>query len=146
MITAGAKNLVGQTINCYSYGSGAAATMFRLKVKRMPGYVKNMHEVLDNRNFVDAKMFDQIMDEYAETYARTSTGRLGSAAAPSRVAHITSNRATSSAGARIIRYTKHNSTPQQQPSHSQPQPPATAKPQPQPSHSHSQATAKPSSH
>ena len=60
MITAGAKNLVGQTINCYSYGSGAAATMFRLKVKRMPGYVKNMHEVLDNRNFVDAKMFDQV--------------------------------------------------------------------------------------
>jgi len=62
--------LVGKTINVYSYGSGAAATMFRLKVKRMPGYVKNMHEVLDNRNFVDAKDFDSIMDEYAETYAK----------------------------------------------------------------------------
>ena len=62
--------LLGKTLNCYSYGSGAAATMFRLRVKRMPGFVKNMHEVLDQRNYVEAPMFDQIMDEYAETYAR----------------------------------------------------------------------------
>jgi hypothetical protein len=27
-------------------------------------------QVLDNRNFVDAKDFDSIMDEYAETYAK----------------------------------------------------------------------------
>ena len=46
MIHAGADKLVGKTLNCYSYGSGAAATMFRLRVKRMPGFVKNMHEVL----------------------------------------------------------------------------------------------------
>ena len=63
MITKGAANLVGKTINCYSYGSGAAATMFRLKVKRMPGYVKDMHALLDQRNFLDASGFDAIMDE-----------------------------------------------------------------------------------
>lgn len=62
--------LVGKTINVYSYGSGAAATMFRLKFKRIPGHVKNMHQILDARNFVDASQFDTIMDEYAETYAR----------------------------------------------------------------------------
>ena len=62
--------LVGKTINVYSYGSGAAATMFRLHVSRMPGFVKDMHDVLDRRNFVEASQFDSIMDEYAETYAR----------------------------------------------------------------------------
>ena len=44
--------------------------MFRLKFKRIPGHVKNMHQILDARNFVDASQFDTIMDEYAETYAR----------------------------------------------------------------------------
>lgn len=71
MVHAGAKGaLIGKTINVYSYGSGAASTMFRLKVKRMPGYVKDIHDVLDRRHFVEAKAFDSIMDEYAETYAR----------------------------------------------------------------------------
>jgi hypothetical protein len=70
LIHAKPGTLLGKTINVYSYGSGAASTMFRLKVKRMPGYVKNMHTILDQRNFVDAKQFDSIMDEYAETYAR----------------------------------------------------------------------------
>jgi len=71
MITAGKDGaLLGKTINVYSYGSGAAATMFRLKVKRMPGFMKNMHDVLDKRNYMDASQFDSVMDEYAETYAR----------------------------------------------------------------------------
>ena len=61
MIHKGAKGaLIGKTINVYSYGSGAAATMFRFVVKRMPGFVKNMHDVLDKRNYVDAKLFDQV--------------------------------------------------------------------------------------
>ena len=70
LITKGAKGiLVGKSINVYSYGSGAAATMFRLNVKRMPGYVKDLHAVLDRRNYCEASTFDSIMDEYAETYA-----------------------------------------------------------------------------
>ena len=35
-----------QVINVFSYGSGAASTMFRLRVNRMPGIVENIHEVL----------------------------------------------------------------------------------------------------
>jgi len=71
MIHRGGKGkLLGKTINVFSYGSGAASTMFRLKVRRMPGIVHDMHAVLDNRNFVDAGQFDQIMNEYADTYAR----------------------------------------------------------------------------
>jgi len=66
----GPKGLKGKTVNVFSYGSGAAATMFRLKVKRLPGVVQDIHAVLDKRNFVDAGQFDKIMDEYAETYAR----------------------------------------------------------------------------
>jgi len=70
MVHAGAKNLIGNTINVYSYGSGAASTMFRLKVARMPGIVANIHTILDQRKFTDAVSFDSIMSEYAETYAR----------------------------------------------------------------------------
>ena len=62
--------LVGKTINVFSYGSGAAATMFRLRVARVPGYVADIDDVLDRRHYIDAASFDQIMDEYAETYAR----------------------------------------------------------------------------
>jgi hypothetical protein len=72
MIHKGAKGaMVGKTINVFSYGSGAASTMFRLRVSRMPGIVHDMHEKLDQRNYVDAAVFDSIMDEYAETYGRT---------------------------------------------------------------------------
>jgi 3-hydroxy-3-methylglutaryl-CoA-synthase len=71
MIHKGKKGgLLGKTINVFSYGSGAASTMYRLKVRRMPGFVKDLHEVLDQRSFVGAEKFDQIMNEYAETYAR----------------------------------------------------------------------------
>ena len=71
MIHKGAKGgLLGKTINVYSYGSGAASTMYRLKVKRMPGFVHDAHEMLDRRQFVGAQEFDDIMSEYSETYAR----------------------------------------------------------------------------
>ena len=62
--------IVGKTINVFSYGSGAASTMYRLRVARMPGIVHDAHDVLDRRHYVGATEFDQIMSEYAETYAR----------------------------------------------------------------------------
>ncbi len=64
------ESLLGKTINVYSYGSGAASTMYRLKVKRLPGFVEDMHERLDKRCYLSAGAFDKIMDEYADTYAR----------------------------------------------------------------------------
>jgi len=66
----GKQGLVGKTINVYSYGSGAASTMYRIKVRRMPGLCYDAHEMLDNRHFVGAKEFDDIMAEYSNTYAR----------------------------------------------------------------------------
>ena len=71
LITKGAKGgMLGKTINVYSYGSGAAATMYRLKVKRMPGFVHDAHGVLDRRHFTTAADFDSIMTEYSQTYER----------------------------------------------------------------------------
>lgn len=62
--------IVGKTINVFSYGSGAASSMYRLRVRRMPGLVHDAHTMLDQRHFVGAQEFDAIMSEYAETYAR----------------------------------------------------------------------------
>ena len=64
------NGIVGKTINVFSYGSGAASSMYRLRVRRMPGFVHDAHAVLDRRHFTSAQEFDEIMGEYAETYAR----------------------------------------------------------------------------
>jgi len=64
------KDLVGKTINIFSYGSGCASTMFRLGVQELPGYLEHYHDYLDSRDYHDPATFDTIMGQYANTYGR----------------------------------------------------------------------------
>jgi len=63
-------NLIGKTVNFYSYGSGAASTMFRFTFDALPGYVEEMHKRLDERDFHPPATFDAIEERYSNTYAK----------------------------------------------------------------------------
>ena len=64
------QKLLGKTVNFYSYGSGAASTMFRCTFDALPGYMEQMHTMLDQRDFHPPATFDNIEERYANTYGR----------------------------------------------------------------------------
>mmetsp|Transcript_18053 Transcript_18053/g.54025 ORF Transcript_18053/g.54025 Transcript_18053/m.54025 type:complete len:552 (+) Transcript_18053:102-1757(+) len=64
------KDLIGNTINVFSYGSGCASTMFRLHVDALPGARYDFHDYLDSRDYTDPSTFDAICERYSNTYGR----------------------------------------------------------------------------
>jgi len=62
--------LVGKSIALFSYGSGAASTMYCLKVRSLPVTNWRKHEELDMRVYHDGKTFDAICNRYTNTYGK----------------------------------------------------------------------------
>ena len=61
---------VGTSWQVFSYGSGAASTIFRLKVDHLPSITWEKHEQLDARLQHGAVAFDRLGSRYANTYAK----------------------------------------------------------------------------
>jgi len=64
------QNLIGKFLNIFSYGSGAASTMFRVHFDALPGYKEDMHAYLDSRDYHKPSTFDNIQERYSLTYAK----------------------------------------------------------------------------
>ena len=64
------ESLVGSKILMFSFGSGAASTMYRLFVKSLPVTNWDKHEELDSRLHHSAEDFDALCARYSATYGR----------------------------------------------------------------------------
>ena len=63
-------NIVGKRICVYSFGSGATASMFRLRVRRPPRIDRDSMRRLDRRIRLDPEAFVELTQRYSGAYAR----------------------------------------------------------------------------
>ena len=64
------ESLLGKQILAFSYGSGAASTIWRIRVDALPTVTWDKHAQLDGRRKHSAKEFESICSRYANTYAK----------------------------------------------------------------------------
>ena len=64
------EDIVGKTICIYSYGSGATASMYRLRVERPPRIDRDSMRRIDNRVKLDPQAFIELTQRYSSGYAR----------------------------------------------------------------------------
>jgi len=64
------QSLVGKSILLFSYGSGAASTMYRLKARGLPVTNWDKHAELDGRTYHSAAAFDALSERYASTWRK----------------------------------------------------------------------------
>ena len=63
-------DIVGKRICVYSFGSGATASMFRLRVRRPPRIDRDSMRRLDRRIRLDPEAFVELTQQYSGAYAR----------------------------------------------------------------------------
>ena len=65
-----ASPAVGTKIGVFSYGSGAASTMYRLRVRGECRVTQGLVARLDNREMEAPTIFTKVTQRYVKTYAR----------------------------------------------------------------------------
>ncbi|GAB2576254.1 hypothetical protein GCM10027066_19050 [Dyella jejuensis] len=64
------EEIVGKVIGLYSYGSGASASFYRLRVARTPQIDRDIGVRLKQRRRHDPLAFEQLSKEYSDAYGR----------------------------------------------------------------------------
>jgi 3-hydroxy-3-methylglutaryl CoA synthase len=67
-----AEGMIGKTVVVYSYGSGSAATMYRLRIGDLPTFDRDVFKRLDARVKPEPESYVKMIEAYtASTYGRT---------------------------------------------------------------------------
>ncbi|KAK3254043.1 hypothetical protein CYMTET_36729, partial [Cymbomonas tetramitiformis] len=70
LFVAKGDQMQGRSVCVFSYGSGSAASMFRLRVDSLPELGGDIRAQLDGRIVHSAEFFERICDTYAQTYGK----------------------------------------------------------------------------